>query len=83
VLGELLARGGSPHEIAVAKGFERLDSGTVGALVVTLIEENPDEWSRYREGDDKLAQFFIGQVMQRTKGQANGKEVIAQLQARR
>jgi len=48
-----------------------------------LIDANPDEWTRYREGDEKLAQFFIGQVMAQTKGQANGKEVIAELQARR
>ena len=48
-----------------------------------LIENNPDEWSRYRDGDEKLAQFFIGQVMKLTMGQANGKDVIAELQARR
>jgi aspartyl-tRNA(Asn)/glutamyl-tRNA(Gln) amidotransferase subunit B len=83
VLLELLAHGGDPKDIAAAKGFERLASGAVGDIVATLIEANPDEWSRYREGDEKLAQFFIGQVMARTKGQANGKEVIAELQARR
>ncbi len=65
------------------KGFERLGSGALGEVVAQLIDENPDEWSRYREGDEKLAQFFIGQVMKLTKGQANGKEVIAELQARR
>ena len=48
-----------------------------------MIEQFPDEWMRYREGDEKLAQFFIGQVMKATKGQANGKSVIEQLQARR
>ena len=52
-------------------------------MIARLIDENPDEWSRYREGDEKLAQFFIGQVMKLTKGQANGKEVVAELQARR
>jgi Asp-tRNA(Asn)/Glu-tRNA(Gln) amidotransferase B subunit len=51
--------------------------------VAQLIEEHPDEWARYREGDEKLAQFFIGQVMKLTKGQANGKAVIAELQIRR
>jgi Asp-tRNA(Asn)/Glu-tRNA(Gln) amidotransferase B subunit len=30
-----------------------------------------------------LAQFFIGQVMKLTQGQANGKDVIAELQSRR
>jgi aspartyl-tRNA(Asn)/glutamyl-tRNA(Gln) amidotransferase subunit B len=83
VLLELLANGGDPKAIAASKGFERLATGAVGDIVATVIEANPDEWSRYREGDDKLAQFFIGQVMARTKGQANGKEVIAELQARR
>jgi aspartyl-tRNA(Asn)/glutamyl-tRNA(Gln) amidotransferase subunit B len=83
VLLEILANGGDPKEIAASKGFERLASGAVGDIVAALIEANPDEWSRYREGDEKLAQFFIGQVMARTKGQANGKEVIAELQSRR
>jgi len=83
VLLELLANGGDPKDIATSKGFERLASGAVGDIVATLIEANPDEWSRYREGDEKLAQFFIGQVMAQTKGQANGKEVIAELKARR
>jgi aspartyl-tRNA(Asn)/glutamyl-tRNA(Gln) amidotransferase subunit B len=55
----------------------------LGEVVAQLIEENPDEWSRYSAGDEKLAQFFIGQVMKLTKGQANGKDVIAELQARR
>ncbi len=83
VLSELLANGGDPMEIAAAKGFERLDTGALGELVATLIEANPDEWSRYRDGDETMAQFFVGQVMARTKGQANGKEVIAELRARR
>jgi aspartyl-tRNA(Asn)/glutamyl-tRNA(Gln) amidotransferase subunit B len=83
VLVEILANGGAPVSIAQSKGFERLASGALGEVVAKLIEENPDEWSRYRDGDEKLAQFFIGQVMKLTKGQANGKEVIAALQARR
>ncbi|MGD0852117.1 MAG: Asp-tRNA(Asn)/Glu-tRNA(Gln) amidotransferase subunit GatB [Acidimicrobiales bacterium] len=83
VLAEILAHGGDPVSIAKSKGFERLASGALGEVVDELIEENPDEWSRYRSGDEKLAQFFVGQVMKLTKGQANGKDVIAELQARR
>ncbi|MGA7834160.1 MAG: Asp-tRNA(Asn)/Glu-tRNA(Gln) amidotransferase subunit GatB [Acidimicrobiales bacterium] len=83
VLAELMENGGDPAAIAAAKGFEQLSSDTLGSTVATVIEEHPDEWARYREGDDKLAQFFIGQVMKRTSGQANGKAVIAELQSRR
>ncbi len=83
VLKEILAHGGDPASVAQRKGFERLDSGALGEIVAQLIDENPGEWSRYRGGDEKLAQFFIGQVMKLTKGQANGKEVIAELESRR
>jgi aspartyl-tRNA(Asn)/glutamyl-tRNA(Gln) amidotransferase subunit B len=83
VLGEILVHGGSPRAIASAMGFEQLSSSSLGETVATLITQHPDEWSRYRAGDEKLAQFFIGQVMKLTKGQANGKAVIDELHARR
>jgi aspartyl-tRNA(Asn)/glutamyl-tRNA(Gln) amidotransferase subunit B len=83
VLLELLENGGEPAAIAKAKGYEQLSSDSLGATVASLIEQHPDEWTRYRDGDEKLAQFFIGQVMKLTKGQANGKAVIAELQQRR
>jgi aspartyl-tRNA(Asn)/glutamyl-tRNA(Gln) amidotransferase subunit B len=83
VLNEILEHGGEPATIAREKGYERLESGAMGEVVAKLIDEHPDEWSRFRDGDEKLAQFFIGQVMKLTKGQANGKEVIAELQSRR
>jgi aspartyl-tRNA(Asn)/glutamyl-tRNA(Gln) amidotransferase subunit B len=83
VLDEILEHGGEPTSIAREKGYQRLASGALGEVVATLIDEHPDEWSRFRDGDEKLAQFFIGQVMKVTKGQANGKDVIAELQARR
>jgi aspartyl-tRNA(Asn)/glutamyl-tRNA(Gln) amidotransferase subunit B len=83
VLLELLSSGGDPRTVATSKGFEQLSSDSLTTTIDELIAQFPDEWSRYREGDKKLAQFFIGQVMKVTKGQANGKAVIAQLQSRR
>jgi len=83
VLLELLAHGGEPRDIAKKKGFEQLSSGALGDTVSELIAQHPDEWARYRDGDDKLVQFFIGEVMKLTNGQANGKAVVAELQARR
>jgi aspartyl-tRNA(Asn)/glutamyl-tRNA(Gln) amidotransferase subunit B len=83
VLQELLAAGGDPRDVAAQKGFEQLSSDSLATTVDELIGQYPDEWSRFRDGDEKLAQFFIGQVMKVTKGQANGKAVIAQLESRR
>jgi aspartyl-tRNA(Asn)/glutamyl-tRNA(Gln) amidotransferase subunit B len=83
VLGDLLREGGSVDAVVGARGFTQLASDTLSTTIAELIEANPSEWQRYLEGDDKLAQFFIGLVMKATKGQANGKAVIAELAARR
>ena len=68
MLDEILRHGGEPASIAREKGYERLESGALGEVVATLIDEHPDEWSRFRDGDEKLAQFFIGQVMKADEG---------------
>ena len=83
VLGELLASGGDPKKIAAEKGFEQMSSDSLGATIDDLIAKNPDEWQRYKDGDDKLSQFFVGQAMKVTQGKANGKAVIAELQLRK
>ena len=83
VLGELLAGGGDPKKIAAEKGFEEMSSDSLGATIDDIISKNPDEWQRYKDGDDKLSQFFVGQAMKMTQGKANGKAVIAELQNRK
>ncbi len=83
VLGELLANGGDPKKIAAEKGVEQMSSDSLGATIDDLIAKNPDEWQRYKDGDDKLSQFFVGQAMKQTQGKANGKAVIAELQLRK
>ena len=83
VLADLAEQGGDPRELAARRGFEQLDAGSLDATIDELIVAFPDEWTRYQQGDDKLAQFFVGQVMKQTKGQADGKAVIAGLARRR
>jgi aspartyl-tRNA(Asn)/glutamyl-tRNA(Gln) amidotransferase subunit B len=80
VLADLLAAGGGdPAAIARDKGFEAMSEDSLAATVAEAVQANPDEWSRFCEGDDKLAGFFTGLVMKATKGQANGKAVAAEL----
>ncbi|MDE3087563.1 MAG: Asp-tRNA(Asn)/Glu-tRNA(Gln) amidotransferase subunit GatB [Acidobacteriota bacterium] len=79
VLGELLEHGGDPAEIARRKGFEAMDADRLAATVADVVAANPPEWERFRSGEDKLAQFFIGQVMKATSGKADGKAVVAEL----
>ncbi len=73
------AAGSDPRQLAKEMGFEALGADTLTAVVGEVVAANPDEWSRYVEGDDKLTGFFTGAVMKATSGQANGKEVAAEL----
>jgi aspartyl-tRNA(Asn)/glutamyl-tRNA(Gln) amidotransferase subunit B len=84
VLAEMIESGGDPQAIASAKGFEALADDSITELVQQVIDANPAEWQRYRDGDEvarkKLTGFFTGQVMRASKGQANGAKVVSELE---
>jgi aspartyl-tRNA(Asn)/glutamyl-tRNA(Gln) amidotransferase subunit B len=86
VLAEMVATGQAPSVIAKAKGFEAMSADAVAAALDEVIAGNPEQWQRYVDGDEKtrgkLTGFFVGQVMQATKGQADGKTVTALLRQR-
>ena len=51
------------------------DTGFIEPIIEDVIESNPEEVQRYREGKKALIGFFIGQVMKESKGKANPKLV--------
>ena len=84
VLAEMVEKGtADPAAIAKAMGFEAMETGALDSVVDEIIAAHPDEWQRYREGDEKargkLTGFFVGEVMRATKGKADGKLVTARL----
>jgi aspartyl-tRNA(Asn)/glutamyl-tRNA(Gln) amidotransferase subunit B len=79
VLGDLLEQGGDPAELARRHGFEALEAQSLLAVVGDVVAAHPEEWERYKGGEEKLAGFFTGEVMKTTKGKANGKAVVAEL----
>ena len=66
--------------IVANERYARSDQSVLGQAT-KIIAANPDEWQRYVEGDDKargkLTGFFMGKVMQASKGQADGKAATA------
>ena len=82
VLGELLASGGDPEEIARAHGFEAMADDSLGAVVDEMIAAHPAEADRLRRGESKLTGFFVGKVMAATAGKADGKAVTRLLRER-
>lgn len=51
------------------------DNSEIEAIVKKIIDENPKEVQRYKIGEKKLAGFFVGKIMQESKGKANPKIV--------
>src|SRR5579864_4044661 len=47
------------------------DTGVIEAILDKVIAENPKQVEQYRAGKKTVAQFFVGQVMKLSKGQAN------------
>ncbi len=47
------------------------DEGELVALVRQIIYSHPQQAEDYRNGKTKIMAFFVGQLMQRTKGKAN------------
>ena len=75
VLTEVIQSGKDPKSVAADLGFEAMDTGDLKEIVTSIVKDNPDEWNRYKEGEEKLEGFFVGRVMKATKGQADGKAV--------
>ena len=72
IFSHLFNTGESPKEYVSAKGLAQIsDSSALEAAVKEVIAENPTEAEAYRGGKTKLIAFFVGQVMRKTKGQAN------------
>ena len=76
VLGFMAEEGGAALEIIEAKGLLQVrDSGRLTEWVESVVVDSPDEVSRYRSGETKVLGFLVGQVMRRSRGQADPRRV--------
>jgi aspartyl-tRNA(Asn)/glutamyl-tRNA(Gln) amidotransferase subunit B len=74
VFAEVAARGGDPRTVAESLGVIQVaDSGVVAGWVNDVLAAHPQEVARYRSGETKLLQFFVGQVMKASRGKADPK----------
>jgi aspartyl-tRNA(Asn)/glutamyl-tRNA(Gln) amidotransferase subunit B len=72
VFSEMAATGKPAEDIVKTRGLEQLsDEDDLKALVKEIIENNPEEVQRYKDGKTGLLGFFVGQLMKATKGKAN------------
>jgi aspartyl-tRNA(Asn)/glutamyl-tRNA(Gln) amidotransferase subunit B len=76
VFEEMYATGKAPKVIVEEKGLKQVtDEGEIGEVVDNVLAAHPSQVKDYRRGKEKLLGFFVGQVMQQTRGKANPKLV--------
>ena len=80
VFEEMWESGKSADEIIKAKGLRQItDSGAIEAIVDEVLAENAAQVENYRNADPKkqpkMLGFFVGQVMKKSQGKANPKQV--------
>ena len=80
VFAAMLAGEGSADDIIDAKGLKQItDTGALEAIVDEVIAANPQQVENYRAAEagkrPKMIGFFVGQIMKKTQGKANPKQV--------
>ena len=80
VLARMFETGASAKEVVEKEGIKAIsDTGAIEKIVEEVIAGNPKQVEQYRAGKTTLVQFFIGQVMKATRGQADpavAKEIV-------
>ncbi len=76
VFAAMWAGEGDADAIIEKRGLRQIsDSAALAAEVDAVLAAFPAQVADYRGGQEKLLQFFVGQVMKRTRGQANPKQL--------
>jgi len=77
-----LIKNPSDMPLAIAEKLNLIqdsDEGTILAYIQEVIDSNPNEVERYRNGEKQLTGFFMGQLMKVSKGKADPKSANALL----
>jgi glutaminyl-tRNA synthetase len=78
VFEEMDISGEDPIRIVEKKGLKQISNpAEILPIIREVIGKNPEHVKQYREGNQKLFGFFVGQVLKATGGKANPKVVNA------
>jgi aspartyl-tRNA(Asn)/glutamyl-tRNA(Gln) amidotransferase subunit B len=83
VLTIMLDTGASPSSILEEKGWvHQSDPEALMPIIKSVLADHPGPVSDFRSGKENALQFLVGQVMQRSEGQADPSAVIPLLKER-
>ncbi|MBQ4107180.1 MAG: Asp-tRNA(Asn)/Glu-tRNA(Gln) amidotransferase GatCAB subunit B, partial [Lentisphaeria bacterium] len=77
VFAEMFTSGKDPAAIVEERGLTQVsDEGAIAAFVDQAVAANPAQVEQFRAGNEKVLQFFVGQVMKLSRGKANPQLVV-------
>ncbi len=80
VFAEMFVSGITAPEIVKDKGLVQVsDVSEIKSLCERAVAEHQAQLEQYRQGNEKVLQFFVGQVMKLSNGKANPKAVVDML----
>ena len=72
VLFKSLTENVDPIKVVEESGMKQIaDDGAILAIIIEVLEEQPQAIDQYKSGRTNIVDFLVGQVMKKTKGQAN------------
>lgn len=82
VLAEMFAKGGKPAAIVKKHGLQQIsDPKKLRAWVNQVLDANPDQITSYQGGNAPVLNWFFGQVVKASQGNANPGKLRAELEA--
>ena len=78
ILRKIFENGVCVEEILQSGNFE-ISNVDIGSIVDSILSQCSDEVSRFKDGEEKLMGFFIGQINRETKGKISHKIIIDEL----
>ncbi len=72
VFAKVLEKQKSPQEIVKSEGMMQItDTSELDQIIDEVIRENPEQVASYDPERPKILDYFIGQIMKKTRGKAN------------
>jgi len=72
IFNEMLKNNESPTKIIESSGTSQIsDEASLKALIIEVLDANPQSIIDYKNGKDRAVGFLVGQVMKKSQGKAN------------
>jgi aspartyl-tRNA(Asn)/glutamyl-tRNA(Gln) amidotransferase subunit B len=76
VFNVLVEKGGDAKKVVKDLGMEQIsDPAVLTGMVTEVLDANPQSIEDFKNGKDRAIGFLVGQIMKKSKGQANPKMV--------